>query len=73
MSSPEQFPRKGLYHVFSNPVSKYEMLQVFKEKFGINCVIEKDEVPKLNRTMDSIHEVNKKLNIPSFKEMVEAL
>jgi len=73
MSSPEAFPKTGLYHVFSNPVSKYEMLQTFKEKFGINCTIEKDEMPRLNRTLDTIHEVNKNLNIPSFKEMVEAI
>lgn len=73
MGNREAFPKTGIYHVFSNPVSKYEMLQAFKERFGVNCVIEKDDVPKLNRTMDSIHEVNKKLQIPTFREMIKAL
>jgi len=73
ISNPEEYPKTGLYHIFSTTVSKYEMLVKFKEKFSINCEIEKDEEPKLNRTLATIYDFNKKLNIPSFDEMLKDL
>ena len=73
MTNPEKYPRIGLYHLFSNSVSKYEMLLKFKEKYNINCEIKKDEEQKLNRTLSTIHNFNEKLNIPSFDKMIEEL
>ena len=71
ISNPEQYPKTGLYHIFSTTVSKYEMLLKFKEKYDINCKIEKDEEQKTNRTLNTIYDLNNKLNIPSFGEMIE--
>ena len=71
ISNPEQYPKTGLYHIFSTTVSKYEMLLKFKEKYDINCKIEKDEEQKINRTLNTIYDLNNKLNIPSFGEMIE--
>jgi len=73
MTNPEKYPQTGLYHIFSNSVSKYEMLLKFKEKYNINCEIKKDEEQKLNRTLSTIHSFNEKLNIPSFDKMIEEL
>jgi len=73
MTNPEKYPQTGLYHIFSNSVSKYEMLLKFKEKYNIDCEIKKDEEQKLNRILNTIHDFNKKLNIPSFDQMIEEL
>jgi len=73
MTNPEKYPQTGLYHIFSNSVSKYEMLLKFREKYNIDCEIKKDEEQKLNRTLSTIHDFNKKLNIPSFDKMLEEL
>lgn len=73
MSNPEKYPKTGLYHIFSTTLSKYEMLVKFREKFGIDCEIERDEGPKLNRTLTTIYDFNEKLNIPSFDEMLKEL
>jgi dTDP-4-dehydrorhamnose reductase len=73
MTNSEKYPQTGLYHVFSTTVSKYEMLLKFKEKYNIDCEIRKDEEQKLNRTLSTIYDFNKKLNIPSFDKMIEEL
>jgi len=73
ISNPGKYPKTGLYHIFSTTVSKYEMLLKFKEKYNIDCEIKKDEEQKLNRTLSTIYDFNKKLNIPSFDKMLEEL
>ncbi|MBM3256793.1 MAG: sugar nucleotide-binding protein [Candidatus Liptonbacteria bacterium] len=73
ISAPEAFPETGLYHIFSTKVSKYEMLQAFKTKFKVDCELVPESEGKLNRTLSTIHDMNKKLGIPSFEEMVREL
>lgn len=73
IDSPNHFPRRGLFHVFSTPVSKYEMLQAFKQKYNIRCTIEADNENKLNRTLTTIKELNRLLQVPSFGQMLTAL
>ena len=73
ISNPEKYPKIGLYHIFSTTISKYEMLLKFKEKYDIDCKIEKDEEQKINRTLSTIYDLNNKLNIPSFDKMLEDL
>ncbi len=73
MSDPSSYPKCGLYHVFSTVISKYEMLQKFKEKFKINCLIKEDHENKLNRTLTTIKDLNAKLEISSFDIMVKDL
>jgi dTDP-4-dehydrorhamnose reductase len=73
ISNPKKYPKIGLYHIFSTTVSKYEMLLKFKEKYNVHCEIERDEEQKINRTLNTIHDFNKKLNIPSFDKMLEEL
>jgi len=73
MSSPEAFPRRVLFHVFSTVVSKYEMLQVFQQKYGLDCTIVPDHDKKLNRSLTTMKELNGLLKVPSFSEMLAAL
>lgn len=73
MSSPNGFPRRGLYHVFTAPVSKYEMLLAFQRKYGVRCAIQPDTEKKLNRTLSTRKKLNEMLKVPSFEEMLAAL
>ena len=73
MQSPDAFPRRGVYHVFSTVVSKYEMLLAFQRKYGIQCTIKADEENRLNRTITTVKELNRMLKVPSFAEMLDAL
>ena len=73
IQNPENYPKRGIYHIFSNTVTKYEMLKKFKEKFNINCVIKEDHENELNRTLSTIYDFNSKLKIPSFDEMLKEL
>lgn len=65
---------KNLFHVFSNPVSKYEMLVSFNEKFNLNlminpCVHEQS----INRQLSTVYDFNSKLNIPSYHDMIKVV
>jgi len=71
ISEPEKYPKKGIYHIFSTTVSKYEMLLAFKEKFNKDIEIKENAEPKLNRTLSTTKELNAKLKMPSFEEMVK--
>jgi dTDP-4-dehydrorhamnose reductase len=73
MESPEVYPRRGIYHVFSTVVSKYEMLLAFQLKYHVPCTIGADEQNKLNRTIRTVKELNQMLKVPSFAEMLDAL
>ncbi len=69
----EEFPKNGLFHIFSTTLSKYEMLLKFKNKYKVNCKIIPDETTFCNRTLTTIYNLNNQFNIPSFDEMVEEL
>lgn len=73
MSEPDKYPRKGLYHVFSDTVSKYDMLLAFRDRYGIDCEIKKDTEQKLNRSLATVKELNNLLKTPSFKDMLRDL
>jgi dTDP-4-dehydrorhamnose reductase len=71
MQSPSG--RRGVYHVFSTVVSKYQMLVAFQRRYGIRCTIVPENEKKLNRTLTTVKELNGMLRVPSFEEMVDAL
>ncbi|HLC99824.1 MAG TPA: sugar nucleotide-binding protein [Patescibacteria group bacterium] len=68
-----KYPKTGLYHIFSNDVSKYDMVMKFKEKYRVNVTIEKAAPAPVDRRMRSIYDLHKKLEIPSFDEMITSL
>ncbi|MBI2998864.1 MAG: SDR family oxidoreductase [Deltaproteobacteria bacterium] len=50
----ERRPRlSGLYHVSSEPISKYEVLSLVKETYGVAIEIERFEDFRVNRSLDS--------------------
>jgi len=67
------FPEKGIYHIFSNVVSKYEMLLAFKEKYHIDCQINPNPNPICNHSLSTIYDWQSKLGVPTFIEMVNKL
>ncbi len=73
MSNRKNYPESGVYHVFSTSVSKYEMLNKFKDKYGLSVKINEEKENKLNRTLSTMKELNDLLNIPSFDEMIDEL
>lgn len=73
LDSPARFPSCGVHHVFSNAVSKYEMLRAFQSKYRVRCAIREDRANALNRTLTTAKELNALLRIPSFHDMLEAL
>jgi len=73
MQMPDAYPRRGIYHVFSTVVSKYEMLLAFQRKYGIRCTIKADNENKLNRSITSAKQLNRLLQVPSFSDMLEDL
>lgn len=44
---------RGLYHVSSQPISKFELLCLIKKEFGLNVEIEPDTEFKIDRSLDS--------------------
>lgn len=73
ISNRDAFPKSGLFHIFSNEVTKYEMVTKLKEKYGVNVNIEPAESNHIDRRLKSIHDICKKLQIPTFNEMIERL
>ncbi len=73
MQARERFPRSGVFHVYSTRLSKYAMLEKFRERFGIHCTLRADHENRLDRTLSTRKELNQLLQIPSFDEMLQAL
>lgn len=63
----------GVRHIFSTTMTKYAMLCVFRDHFGIDCVIEPNSDSKQNRILGTRHSLNSMLTIPGFRQMVEEL
>jgi len=68
-----QYPESGIFHIFSETVSKYDMLLKFKEKYNIDCEIIADDSATLNRTLTTIYPLCSQLKIPSFDQMLKEL
>ena len=73
MSKPTQYPNSGIFHVFSNVVSKYDMLIKFRDKYQIDCTIVQNKQRNVNRTLTTIYNLNSLLQIPSFDTMIREL
>jgi len=70
-----EYPRAtGIYHVSSDPISKYELLQLIREKLGCPIEIVPDEDFSCDRSLDSSRfraEFN--YSPPSWNDMIEEL
>lgn len=73
ISNRGHYPKTGLYHIFSNDVSKFDMVQAFKEKYGTQVTIEAAAPDPVDRRLGTVKELCKKLNIPTFIEMLKEI
>ena len=73
ISKRDNYPKKGIYHIFSTDISKYEMVKQIALKYNISVNILPREVDPIDRRLGTIFNLNKKLNIPSFSTMLAAL
>jgi dTDP-4-dehydrorhamnose reductase len=64
-------PQKGVYHVFSNAVSKFDMLTAFKKRFDVKCEIIPVSGNPVDRRLSTIYQLNDALQIPTFQQMLE--
>jgi dTDP-4-dehydrorhamnose reductase len=64
----------GLYHVSSDPISKFDLLTLLKRKMGLRIDIIPAEEPRLDRSLDSTR-FRKEFDYtpPTWEEMIEEL
>jgi dTDP-4-dehydrorhamnose reductase len=68
----ENLYENGLFHVFSNIVSKYELVSLINERFNLGITIKPVEAPeKIDRTLSTIKCLNEKLGIPSIQQQIK--
>ena len=66
--------RVGLYHVSSDPISKFHLLMLIKKKMGLDIEIIPTEEPRLDRSLDSTR-FRRELHYtpPTWEQMIEEL
>jgi dTDP-4-dehydrorhamnose reductase len=64
----------GLYHVSSDPISKFDLLMLIKTKMGLDIEIIPTEEPRLDRSLDS-KKFREEFNYtpPTWEDMIEEL
>jgi dTDP-4-dehydrorhamnose reductase len=70
-----EYPEKGgLYHVSSDPISKFDLLTLLKRKMGLRIEIVPTEEPRLDRSLDST-KFRKEFQYtpPTWEKMIEEL
>lgn len=68
------FPQNGVFHIFSTPVSKYEMLRSFEEKYHVGATIIPIKAKvAIDRRLQTKSDLCRKLKIPKFDAMLEDL
>lgn len=64
----------GLYHVSSNPISKYELLNLIKAQYGKTIEIEPEDSFRLDRSLDSsVFRSQTGYTPPSWTELVYSM
>jgi len=64
----------GVYHVSSDPVSKYDLLKLVAERYGMKIEINRDEEFSLNRSLDSTRFKSiTAYRSPSWPELIDGM
>lgn len=70
----EDLYEMGLFHVFSNTVNKFDLLEIISDRFNLAIDINPlDTQAPCDRTLTSNKNLCKKLNIPSIKEQISKI
>ncbi len=65
---------KGVYHVFSNPVNKYQLVSLINKKFKLKLKVKKHLADiAVDRSLSTTKDLNKKLRIPSVAKMISEI
>jgi len=70
-----EYPKaSGVYHVSSDPISKYDLLVLIKEKMALSVTIEPDDAYQCDRSLDSSRfRMEFQYSPPAWEEMVGEL
>jgi len=62
---------KGLYHVYSDKISKYDLVKMISNKLGLDVDVEPFEAEQsIDRSLDTVKDLRDRLKIPSTEEMI---
>ena len=65
---------EGSYHIYSNPVNKFQLLQLISEKFKLNLNITKHRTENdCNRILGSERDLINNLNVDSIEQQIQDL
>lgn len=65
---------RGLYHLSSDPISKYDLLRHLNRAYGSHISVERDEAFKIDRSLDSTKFRNETGFVPpSWEEMIQQM
>lgn len=63
---------EGVRHIFSpDKVSKYQLVRMIVDVFGLNIIVEPKETARVDKTLDTIYD--KQFNIPTIREQLVKL
>ena len=64
----------GIFHVFSNQVNKFRLLQLLDKRFGLRLKIKEYKADvAINRTLVTTKDLQSKLGIPTIEEMIRGI
>ncbi|MFA5967460.1 MAG: sugar nucleotide-binding protein [Patescibacteria group bacterium] len=70
----EIMPEPGIYHVFSEDITKHDLLVKLNQKFNLGCTINPVAAPlAIDRRLRTIKNLNQQLQIPSLDAMIAEL
>ncbi len=73
ISNRNQFPKKGLFHLYSTSVTKYDILISLKKKYQLDTIIHPYKIFPIDRRLTSRYNLCRELCIPSFSKMLQEL
>ncbi len=67
-------PEPGVYHIFSDDITKHDLLVKLNQRFNLNCKINSVAAPvAIDRRLRTIKNLNQQLQIPSLDAMIASL
>lgn len=65
-----QYPNNGIYHIFSSPVTKYDIVRFINNKYHLGLTIIKKRTKTIDRRLVSVYPLCASLRIPSVERMI---
>jgi dTDP-4-dehydrorhamnose reductase len=73
INARSSYPAHGLFHIFSEDITKYNMVTQLQKKYNLPITVTPKEAEPIDRRLRSLYALVTKLTIPSFAEMIAAL